>query len=256
MTATSLNDFPVTTDFHYDPAAQLLRDRVILITGAGGGLGGALAEACAGLGATVVLTGRTVKRLEAVYDRIEAAGGAQPAILPMNLMTAPWTEYDAFAETLAQNFGRLDGIVHAAAHFKGFARLEDLEPREWLDSLQVNLTAPYTLTRVCLPLLRKSPDASVVQIADEGARRVRAFDGIYGIAKRAAEALNTAFALELRNEPNLRFNSVHPGPMRTGLRTKGYAGESASATPPPETRLARLLWLLGPESRGTSGQQF
>lgn len=246
----------MTDDLDYQPAPDLLRDRVLLITGAGGGLGGALAQACASLGATVILTSRTVKHLEAVYDRIEAAGGTQPAILPMNLMTAPWTEYEAFATTLDQTFGRLDGIVHAAAHFKGFARLEDLEPREWLDSLQVNLTAPYTLTRVCLPLLRKSADASVVQIVDEGARGARAFHGIYGITQRAAETLTAGFALEMKNEPNLRFNSVYPGPMRTGLRTKGYAGESASATPPPDTRLARLLWLLGPDARGVSGKVF
>lgn len=246
----------MTPEFEYTPAPDLLRDRVILITGASGGLGGALACACAALGATVVLTGRSVRKLEAVYDRIEAAGGPQPAILPMNLMTATWVEYEAFAGALDQNFGRLDGLVHAAAHFKGFSTLEDLEPREWLDSLQVNLTAPYTLTRLCLPLLRKSADASVVQIADEGGRRVRAFHGIYGIAKRGAETLGAAFALELRNEPGLRFNSYDPGPMRTEFRTRGYAGESAAATPPPETRLARLLWLLGPDSRGVSGQAF
>lgn len=246
----------MTTDFQYTPSPQLLQDRVILITGAGGGLGGALAEACAGLGATVVLLGRTVRKLEAVYDRIVAANGLEPAILPMNLMTAPWTEYEAVAASIEQNLGRLDGIVHAAAHFKGFARLEELEPREWLDSLQVNLTAPYTLTRVCLPLLRRSADASVIQISDEGGRDTRAFHGIYGIAKRAADALISALALELRNEPQLRFNSVHPGPMRTALRTTGYAGESAAATPAPETRLARLLWLLGPDSRGVSGEKF
>lgn len=246
----------MTTEFTYEPATDLLRERVILITGAGGGLGSALAVACARLGATVVLTGRTVKHLEATYDRIEAAGGPQPAILPLNLMTATWVEHEAFAATLEQNFGRLDGLVHAAAHFKGFARLEDLEPREWLDSLQVNLTAPYTLTRLCLPLLRASADASVVHVADEGGRNVRAFQGIYGISKRAAEAMFAAFALELRQEAGLRFNSVNPGPMRTGIRTRGYSGESATATPPPETRLARLLWLLGTDSRGVSGQAF
>ena len=245
-----------SADFDYTPAANLLRDRVILVTGAGGGLGGALSVACASLGATVVLTGRTVRKLEAVYDRIEAAGGTQAAILPMNLMTAQWTEYEALAATIEQTFGRLDGIVHAAAHFKGFATLEDLEPREWLDSLQVNLTAPYTLTRVCLPMLRRAPDASVVQVSDDGGRRVRAFHGIYGIAKHAAEVLTAEFALELRKEQGLRFNSFDPGPMRTDFRTKGYAGESASATPTPESRLARLLWLLGPESRGTTGQTF
>lgn len=243
-------------DFDYSPAPGLLRDRVILVTGAGGGLGGALALACAQLGATVVLTGRTVRKLEAVYDRIEAAGGPQPAILPMNLMTATWGEYEAFAATLDQTFGRLDGLVHAAAHFKGFRTLEELEPREWLDSLQVNLTAPYTLTRLCLPLLRKSRDASVVQIGDVGGREVRAFHGIYGIAKRGAEALAAGFALELRQEANLRFNSFVPGPMRTDLRAQGYAGESAKSVPTPESRLSRLLWLLGPDSRGTSGQRF
>jgi NAD(P)-dependent dehydrogenase (short-subunit alcohol dehydrogenase family) len=243
-------------EFDYSPAPELLRDRVILVTGAGGGLGGALAEACAQLGATVVLTGRTVKHLEATYDRIESADAPQPAILPMNLMTATWVEHEAFAATLEQTFGRLDGIVHAAAHFKGFARLEDLEPREWLDSLQVNLTAPYTLTRLCLPLLRKSADASVVHVTDEGGRSVRAFHGIYGITKRAAEALFLGFATELKAETQLRFNTVNPGPMRTPLRAKGYAGEFPGETPTPQSRLARMLWLLGPDSRGVSGQQF
>lgn len=246
----------MTADFDYSPAPGLLRDRVILVTGASGGLGGALAVACAQLGATVVLTGRTVRKLEAVYDRVEAAGGPQPAILPMNLMTATWGEFEAFATTLEQTFGRLDGLVHAAAHFKGFRTLEELEPREWLDSLQVNLTAPYTLTRLCLPLLRRSPDASVVQIADVGGREVRAFQGIYGIAKRGAEALAAAFALELRQEQGLRFNSYDPGPMRTELRAQGYAGESAKTVPTAESRLGRLLWLLGPDSCGVTGQQF
>lgn len=246
----------MTPDFDYTAPAGLLHDRVILITGASGGLGGALAVACAGLGATVVLTGSKVKKLEATYDRIEAAGGAQPAILPMNLMTATWAEYEAFAATIEENFGRLDGLVHAATHFRGFVRLEDLEPREWMDALQINLTAPYTLTRLCLPLLRKSADASVIQVADQGSRETHAFHGIYGISKRASETLCETFAAELRSEPNLRFNSVNPGPMQTEVRRKGYAGESGMSTPAPETRLARFLWLLGAESHGISGQAF
>ncbi len=244
------------SDFSYAPAPDLLQDRVILITGAGGGLGSALAEACAGLGACVILVGRTVSKLETVYDRIVAAGATQPAILPMNLMTATWGEYEALVASLEQNFGRLDGMVHAAAHFKGFTRLEDLEPREWLDGLQVNLTAPYTLTRLCLPLLRKSQDASVIQIADEAGRRLRAFNGIYGISKRAADALIGSFALELKHEKNLRFNSVDPGPMRTALRARGYAAEVIQDIALPQTRLARLLWLLGPDGRGVSGEAF
>lgn len=243
-------------DFHYHPGPGLLGGRVILITGAGGGLGTALSLACAGLGATVVLCGRTPRKLEAVYDRIEAAGGPQPAMLPINLMTATWKEYEDLALTLEREFGRLDGLVHAAAHFKGFARLEDLEPREWLDSLQVNLTAPYTLTRLCLPLLRASADASVVYVGDEGGRAIKAYHGIYGISKRAAEATIAGFALELKNEPQLRFNSYDPGPMNTDLRMRGYVSETASSLPAAASRVDRLLWLLGPDSRGVSGQAF
>lgn len=245
-----------TDTFDYTAAPGLLRDRVILITGAGGGLGSALSLACARLGATVILSGRTPRKLEAVYDRIEAAGGPQPAMLPINLMTATWKEYEDVAAMLEREFGRLDGLVHAATHFKGYARMEDLEPREWLDGLQVNLTAPYTLTRLCLPLLRQSADASVVYVSDEIARRSKAFHGIYGISKRAAEAMLESFALELAGEPHLRFNSYDPGPMRTDFRTKGYVAETASSLPTPDQRLARLLWLLGPDSHGLSGQAF
>lgn len=238
----------------YQPAAGLLKDRVILITGAGDGFGAALSEACARLGATVVLCGRTPRKLEAVYDRIEAGGGPQPALLPINLMTATWKEYEDLALIIECEFGRLDGLVHAAAHFKTFARLEDLDPREWLDSLQVNLTAPYTLTRLCLPLLRLSADASVVHVTDEGGRNVKAFHGIYGIAKRAAEATMQAFALELAAETGLRFNSLYPGPMRTGLRAKGYMNDPGPDVPMPLARVGPALWLLGPDSRNVNGQ--
>lgn len=247
---------PVPPSFEYAPRSGLLHGRVVLITGASGGLGSALACACAALGATIVLLGRNVKKLEAVYDRIERASGPKPAIAPLNLLTAGWKEYEDLAGVLEREFGRLDGLVHTAAHFKEFARLEDLDPREWMDSLQINLTAPYTLTRLCLPLLRRSADASVVHVTDQGGREPRAFHGVYGVAKRGAEGLFASWAQELRQEPNLRFNSVYPGAMRTELRARGYAGESAADLPAPEQALSRILWLLGPDSHGTSGEGF
>ena len=134
----------------FTPQPDSFRDRVILVTGATGGLGSATSLALARLGATVILVGRTVPKLEKLYDELEATGGPQPAIVPLNFMTATWAEYENLAQTIEQTFGRLDGIVHAAAHFKSFIRLEDLPPRDWLDTLQINLTAPYTLTRLCL----------------------------------------------------------------------------------------------------------
>jgi NAD(P)-dependent dehydrogenase (short-subunit alcohol dehydrogenase family) len=240
----------------YIPAHKLLKDRVILITGASDGLGRATALACAGLGAQVILLGRTIAKLEKVYDAIEQSGAPTPAIYPLNLVGASWNDYAELATTLEREFGRLDGIVHCATQFKAFASLEDLEPREWMDALQVNLTSAYTLTRNCMPLLRQSPDASVVFVSDSAGRTPKAFHGIYGISKAAIEALSKTWALEVELLPNLRFNTYNPGPLRTNHRVKGYPGELVDKLSLPETAVPALLWLLGPASRGISGQTF
>ncbi|HSW11280.1 MAG TPA: SDR family NAD(P)-dependent oxidoreductase [Solimonas sp.] len=241
---------------NYSPAPGLLQNRTILVTGAGDGLGKAAALACARHGATVVLLGRTVKKLEAVYDAIEEAGGPVPAIYPLHLGGANWNDYGELAATLEREFGRLDGLLHCAAHFKAFSRMQDIEPREWIESLQVNLTAAYALTSQCLPLLQKSADASVVFGADRSGREALAFHGAYGVAKAGLENLARAWALEQEKAENLRFNTFDPGPLRTGLRLKGYPGESIETLPLPETVVPQLLWLLGPDSRGISGRAF
>jgi NAD(P)-dependent dehydrogenase (short-subunit alcohol dehydrogenase family) len=241
----------------YTPRLGLLDGRVILVTGAGGAIGGAVSLACAQLGATVVLVGKTAAKLEAVYDRIAATAAPTPAILPMNLLSASWGDYQSLAETLEQEFGRLDGIVHAAAHFKAFTRLEDLDPREWLDALQVNLTAPYTLTRLLLPLLRRAADASVVFMADQGGREARPFHGVYGVSKASCETMMRTWAQELASERQLRFNSYYPGPVRSALRKRGYVADPPNQeSQPPEACVPGLLWLLGPDSTGVSGQAF
>lgn len=262
MTLSAATKFQNLASMHaslphdYTPKHRLLKDRVILITGAGDGLGKAAALACAGLGATVVLLGRTVPKLEQVYDAIERSGGAKPAIYPMNLAGASWNEYQQLADTLDREFGKLDGILHCAAHFKAFAALDDIDPREWVESLQVNLTGAYTLTRLCLPLLRKSADASVVFVSAACARTPKAFHGIYGISKAALEAMARTWSQEIELEPGLRMNTIDPGPMRTQIRIKGFPGELTDKVPAAETVVPSLLWLLGPDSRGVSGRSF
>jgi NAD(P)-dependent dehydrogenase (short-subunit alcohol dehydrogenase family) len=241
----------------YQPPAGSLKDRVILITGAGDGLGRATAIEAAKAGATVILLGRTIKKLEATYDAIEQAGGPQPGIVPLNLNGATWNDHLTVAETLEREFGRLDGLVHCAAHFLGFARLAELAPKDWMDGVQTNLTAAYVLTRSCLPLLEKSADASIVFVTDSSGRKPKPYHGVYGITKAALEAMSATWAQECAlSQPQLRFNSFYPGPMRTAIRVKGYAGEGVQETPAPDAAARRLVWLLSAASRGLSGQAF
>ncbi|MES2682183.1 MAG: SDR family NAD(P)-dependent oxidoreductase [Pseudomonadota bacterium] len=236
-------------------AADALQGRVILITGAGDGLGRATAIEAARCGATVILLGRTIRKLEATYDLIEKAGYAKPGIVPMNLNGAAWNDHEALAETLQAEFGRLDGLVHCATHFTGFMRLAEIPPKDWLDGIQTNLTAAYVLTRSCLPLLEKSADAPVVFVTDTAGRTPKAYHGVYGITKAAIEALSATFALEYASlHPQLRFNTFHPGPMRTAVRVKGFSGESGDAAPKPETAARRLAWLLSAEGKTLRGQ--
>ena len=224
-----------------------LSGRVLLITGAGDGLGRATALATAQAGATVVLLGRTIKKLEASYDAIVDAGGPQPAIVPLNLNGAAFNDYLTLAETLTAQCGRLDGLIHCAAHFTGFMRLAELAPKDWMDGLQTNLTSAWILTRTCLPLLELSSAANVVFVTDAAGSQPKAYHGIYGISKAAIEAMSASWALETAaTHPQLKFQTFNPGPMRTSVRVKGYAGESPQATPPPAAAAGRLLALLLP----------
>jgi NAD(P)-dependent dehydrogenase (short-subunit alcohol dehydrogenase family) len=204
----------------------------------------------------VVLLGRTVKKLEAVYDAITASGDPQPAIYPMNLAGASWNDHAELAATLERELGRLDGLVHCAAHFTGFLPLADVGAKEWIESLQVNLTAAFALTRHCLPLLEKSDAASIVFVSDDAGRRSKPFRGAFGVAKAALEAMAQSWAQELETHPHLRVNTYDPGPLRTALRLRGYPGEDSTRLPAPESVSNDLLWLLGRDSRGCSGYAF
>lgn len=240
----------------YPARADLLADRVILITGAGDGIGKAAALSCAAQGATVILLGKTIAKLETVYDQIEQAGHPQPAIYPLNLAGAKPADYVELAQTLDKNFGRLDGLLHNAAILGSLAPIAHQDIDLWFKVMQVNLNAPFLLTRACLGLLMKSSDASIIFTSDSVGRTGRAYWGPYGVSKFGIEGLSQILAQELETNTSVRVNSIDPGPTRTRLRTNAYPGENAFANPTPDTLMPAYLYLLGPDSRGISGRQF
>ncbi len=247
----------VEMPFHpkdYQASPGLLAGRVILVTGAGTGLGRSLALACAAHGATLVLLGPVQRTLEKVYDEIEAAGGAQPALFVMDLLTAEAPNFGDLADTLALNLGRLDGLVHNAALLPYLSRIDDLEPESWQQVLKVNLTAPFLLTQACLPLLRQAPDASVIFTSDRVGRCGKAYWGAYGVSKFGLEGLSQILAEELRDTSAIRVNSLDPGALRTDLRARTYPGMDPDQWPLPEVAVPAFLYLLGPDSRGVTGQ--
>ncbi len=236
--------------------AASLGERVILVTGAGVGIGRAVALAFAAHGAQVVLLDRDVKAIERVYDEIELGGGARPALLPFDLGTADAAVYAGAAATLAQEFGRLDGLLHNAAELGTLTPIELYDPDVWTRVLQVNLTAPFLLTRACLPLLKQSADASVVFTSADVGRQGRAYWGAYGAAAHAIEGLVQILADELAANTRIRVNSIDPGPARTRLRAQAYPAEPTEASVPPEEITATYVYLMGAESRGVSGRAF
>jgi len=241
----------------YQAPADLLKDRIIMVTGAGSGIGRAAAKAYAAHGATVILVGRTVEKLEEIYDEIEAAGYPKPAIVPMNFEGAAVKEYEELAMTIEDNFGRLDGLLHNAGILGARSPLELYDPETWNRVMQVNATAPFLLSRAMIPLLRKSEDASMILTSSGVGRQARAYWGAYAVSKFAVEGLAQLLADELDDErTNIRVNSLNPGATRTGMRMLAYPAEDPKKNPEPETLMPVYLYLMGKDSRGVNGQQI
>jgi NAD(P)-dependent dehydrogenase (short-subunit alcohol dehydrogenase family) len=240
----------------YRPGPTLLQDRVILVTGAGRGIGRVAAETFARHGASVILHGRDVARIEAVYDAIQANGGPKPAILPLDLATASDRDCSALAQAVERELGRLDGVLHNASHLEHLAPLADETLDTWLKLLRVNLAAVFALTRACTPLLRAAPDAAVVLTGETHGLRPAAYWGGFAVSKSALLAYNTIQAQEWELHPNLRINLVVPGPVNSPQRGRTHPGEAPAERAPVESLMPLYLYLMGPDSRGVSGKVF
>lgn len=233
---------------------DILRERVVLVTGASDGIGRALALECARLGARVILHGRNVRKLEAVYDEIESITGApRPSIAVMDLASADATAYETLANSLTDEFGRLDGLVHNAGILGERYAIAQYDAVLWQRVLHVNLTAAFALTQVCLPLLLAADDPSVLFTSSGVGRTGRGFWGAYAVSKFGLEGLSQVLADEHRHG-RLRSNCINPGATRTAMRLAAYPAEDRDRLKGPEDILAAYIYLLGPDSKGVTGQ--
>lgn len=241
-------------DYTYPTGA--LRSRIILITGASAGIGRALALEAARLGAQVILHGRNSAKLEQVYDEIEAIEDApRPSIAVMDLATADSVAYQSLAESLAQEFGRLDGLVLNASILGDRFSIEQYDPAMWQKVMHVNVTSAFVLTQACLPMLKQSEDASIIFTSSGVGRHGRAFWGAYAVSKFATEGLSQVLADEHRHD-RLRVNCINPGATRTDMRLAAFPAEDRDALKRPEDVLSAYIYLLGPDSSGVTGESF
>ncbi|MGL6684083.1 SDR family NAD(P)-dependent oxidoreductase [Xanthomonas hortorum pv. gardneri] len=233
------------------PDLAALAGRVVLITGAAGGLGAAAAQACASSGATVVLLGRKLRPLERVYDTV-AKLGPEPLLYPLDLAGATPDDYIALAQRLQSELGGLHGLLHCAADFAGLTPAELVAPADFARNLHINLTARAWLTQACLPLLRQQGDAAVVFVVDDPARVGQAYWGAYGAAQHARRVLLAGLHHETAAGP-VRISGLQPGPMRTALRARAFTHQEDSEAVDPvryASACVTLLSMAGAAHRG------
>ena len=246
-----------TTLPDFTPDHDCLKDKIIMITGSTGGLGSALAKAGASVGATVILSGRNLKSLETLYDEIEAAGNPTPAIFPVDQEGASVTDYQQFATTVKNEFGKLHGLVHCAAQLGMPTQIEHYPADTWSKVMAVNVDSAFLITRSLLPLMDSTENASVLFLTDN---HNTAFWGAYGASKAALTCFGNILADEVEGKldesgyPRISVNTVNPGRMRTRLRASSFAGELPSESPPPSSKTAALIYLLSRQNPALHGE--
>lgn len=239
----------------YPITASSLAGKIILVTGAGDGIGKQAALTFANAGATVILLGRTVKKLEAVYDQIVAAGAPEPAIVPLDMKGATKSHYQAMCSTIIEQFGRLDGLLQNASILGVLSPFEHIDESSWNDIMQVNVTAQFLMTQALMPALKCAEQASIVFTSSAVGRQGRAFWGPYAVSKFATEGLAQVMADEYHGS-TIRINVINPGATRTTMRSKAYPAEDASKLKTPADIMPLYVYLMSDDSIAVTGQSL
>lgn len=237
---------------NYQAPPQALKDKIILVTGAGDGIGKEAAKTYAKHGATVILLGRTVEKLETLYDEIMAAGGPEPAIMPLDMKGAIEEDYLNMADSIEAQFGRLDGLLHNAGILGVLSPFAHLDLATWNEVMQINVTAQFLMTKSLLPVLLQSNAASVVFTSSGVGRKGRAHWGPYCVSKFAVEGMSQLLADEYEGS-QLRVNVINPGATRTKMRAKAFPAEDKNKLKTAADLMPTYLYLMSDDSQSITG---
>lgn len=230
-----------------------LQDRVILVTGAGDGIGKAAAVSFANAGAHVILLGRTQDKLEVVYDEIEQTTGTRPIIFPYDLNTLNPDIAREMAYAIEQEYGRLDGVVFNASMLGSKMSIEQYPEQEWLDVMNTNVNSAFYLTKALLPLIKAANAGRILFTTSSVGRKGRAYWGAYAVSKFATEGLMQTLADELGAISPVRTFAINPGGTRTAMRASAYPGEDPGDVPPPEAHMPLYRFLMSDASEAFNG---
>jgi NAD(P)-dependent dehydrogenase (short-subunit alcohol dehydrogenase family) len=236
-------------------ANDCLQNKVILVTGAGDGIGRAVAKALAEHQATIILLSKTIPRLENIYDDIEQSGLPVPAIFPMDLSGITEHDVEALIDSISDTFGRLDGIIHNAAHFEALTPFTETPVELWGKTMQVNVNSPFMITKAAIPLMKKSEQASIIFTTDDVSKKGKAYWGAFCASKFAVEGMAQVLSEELENT-TIRVNCLNPGQLRTKMMYRLYPGETANQFPQPESVTPAYVYLMSENSNAVHGKSI
>lgn len=239
--------------FDYQIEDNCLTNKTILVTGAGDGIGRQAALTYASLGATVILLGKTVKKLEAVYDEILAQGSPEPAIIPLDLKGATKQNYIDMSTTIADQFSKLDGALLNASMLGELTPFTQIHEQIFNEVMQVNVTSQYLLAQALIPTLQLAEHASLVFTSSGVGNKGRAFWGAYSISKFATEGMMEVIADEYENS-SLRTNAINPGATKTNMRASAYPAEDKDQLPSPADIMPLYVYLMSTDSNKVNGQ--
>ncbi|RKF20263.1 YciK family oxidoreductase [Alginatibacterium sediminis] len=245
----------MTTAQNYQATDNCLQGKTILVTGAGDGIGRQAALSYAQYGATVILLGRTVAKLESVYDEIVALEYSEPAIVPLDLKGASAQNYHDMAATIENQFGALDGALLNAAMLGVLSPFAQIEESLFDEMMQVNVKSQFLLAQALLPLMSKSEHSSLIFTSSSVGRTARAYWGAYSISKFAVEGISQLISDEYE-QSTLRCNCINPGATRTKMRAGAYPAEDPQSLRTALDIMPSYLYLMADDSIGVNGQSL